>query len=365
MTTKIIIGHLDMDAFFASLEERATPRFAGKPIVVGSDPKNGHGRGVVSTANYKAREYGIHSALPISKAWQLSEEAAKHEKEKVIFLPSNFPMYEKSSQNILNIINKYSDYVEQGSIDEFYFDLTKYKTFKKAESICKEIKKEIKDKEKITCSIGLAPNKLVSKIAASINKPDGFLVINSKDIEAFLSPLLIRKIPGIGPKTAEILNKLNINTIKELRSLTEEELKRILHSKTGRDIYLKARGIDDSPITENREAKSIGGQITFEENTFEIVSLVDKFLIHANNIFERFKDSEFAKFKSITITIRFSDFVTISSTKNFKTPFCKNDDKKLKLESLKLLLPFLDKRKNPQLKLIRLIGVRLEKFSRI
>ncbi|MCK9393680.1 DNA polymerase IV [bacterium] len=349
-----------MDAFFASLEERATPRFKGKPLAVGSDPKNGKGRGVVSTANYKAREYGIHSALPISQAWQLSELAKKQGKEEVIFLIPNMQMYEKSSENIFNIIKKYSNTIEQGSIDEFYFDLTG-KTFKEAEAICKKIKAEINKKEKITCSIGLASNKLIAKIAAGINKPNGLTVINPKCNEKFLEPLAIRKIPGIGPVTAGILNRKNILTIKDIKILTKENLQKIL-GKAGGEIYDKARGIDDLPIIENREAKSIGGQITFEENTFNIVAITNHFLEHSNNIFKKFKESEFSKLKNIIITIRFSDFETKSSTKSFKEYITKNDEKIFRLESLKLILPFLDKRKNQKLKTIRLIGLRIEKF---
>jgi len=358
-----IIGHLDMDSFFASLEERATPRFKGKPIVVGSDPKEGKGRGVVSTANYKARAYGIHSALPISIAWQLSEQAKKAGKDEVIFLPSNFDLYERSSKSILEIIKKYSANVEQGSIDEFYFDLSFYKNFQEAEVICKKIKEEILEKEKITCSIGIAPNKLISKIAAGINKPNGFLKIEQHEIENILNPLGIRKIPGIGPRTAEILEKIKIKTIEELKALSEEELKKILHKKTGKDIFQKIRGIDNSSIIVDRKAKSIGGQITFEENISDIILITEKFLNHCEEIFNKFKESKFSRFKSMTITVRFSDFKTISSTKSNPEGFEAKDIKKIKQEALRLLLPFLDRRKNLKMKKIRLIGIRFEKFE--
>src|SRR5688500_7692318 len=128
-----IIAHLDMDAFFASVEEKYTPSFRGKPLVVGSDPKNGHGRGVVSTASYAAREYGIHSAMPISKAWQASQLAKSQGKPEVIFLPVDFELYGAVSFNVSQILKKYSTLIEQASVDEFYFDLSHYKTFKKAE----------------------------------------------------------------------------------------------------------------------------------------------------------------------------------------------------------------------------------------
>ncbi|MEI7424707.1 MAG: DNA polymerase IV, partial [Candidatus Staskawiczbacteria bacterium] len=220
-----IIAHLDMDAFFASVEEAITPSFKGKPIVVGTEPDNGNARGVVSTANYKAREYGIHSAMPISIAWRLSEEAKKQGKEGVIFLPVDFELYNKSSRNILQIIKRYSDNIEQGSIDEFYFDLSFAKTFKKAEVICKKIKKEIKEKEKITCSVGIGPNKLIAKIAAGINKPDGMLLIKEKEILNFLNPMNVRALPGVGPKTSEAFYKQGINTVEDLNKRSQKELK--------------------------------------------------------------------------------------------------------------------------------------------
>ncbi len=358
---KRIIAHLDMDAFFASVEEAATPGFSGKPIVVGSEIINGIGRGVVSTANYKAREYGIHSAMPISFAWRLSEEAKKQCKEGVIFLPVDFELYNKASDNILYIIKKYSDDVEQASIDEFYFDLSFSGTFKKAEAICRKIKEEIYKKEKITCSVGIGPNKLVSKIAAGINKPNGMLSVMEKDVQRFLNPLDIRELPGIGPKTAEIFYQKGIRTIEDLNKPSIEELKEML-GKQGEKIYYKARGIDDDPITEYHEIKSIGEQTTFNQNTLNAVLIYDKMKELSGNVFKRFIESGFSKFKTVTITVRFADFETKTSSKTFKEGIDINNEKKFEIEILKLILPFLDKRSNPKSKLIRLIGVRLEKM---
>jgi DNA polymerase IV (DinB-like DNA polymerase) len=355
-----IIGHLDMDAFFASVEERYTPAFKGKPIAVGAEPKNGAGRGVVSTANYKAREYGIHSALPISKAWQLSELAKQQGKPEVIFLPPDFELYEKSSKNVLGIINKFSDNVEQGSIDEFYFDLSKYKTFKKAEDICKRIKEEIKKQEKITCSIGLGANKLISKIAAGINKPDGFLAIEPENTESFLEPLAIRKIPGIGPKTAELLYGKNINIVKALKKLSIGDLRQMLN-KWGEDLYHKIRGVDNSLIVEDREVKSIGEQVTFEQNSLGALFIGEEFEKLCLSVFKRFKENGFNRFKTLTITVRFSDFDTKTTSKTLAKSIDENGMGRFKTEGLKLLLPFLDKRKNPKLKLIRLLGIRIDK----
>jgi DNA polymerase IV (DinB-like DNA polymerase) len=367
-----------MDAFFASLEEAGSPIFKGLPIAVGSDPKNGMGRGVVSTANYKAREYGIHSALPISQAWQLSQKAKAEGKPEVVFLEVDFERYNKASEEVFKIISalggpasggkKCTTVIEQASIDEFYFDLS-YSApsgrdcavgWKKAEEVCRKIKVEIKKKLKVTCSIGIGPNKLISKISAGFKKPDGLVVIKEKEAEDFLAPLNIRKIPGIGPKTEETLNKKGIKIIKDLKKLSKAQLKEEF-GKWGEDIYLKSRGIDDSPLVENREVKSIGEQITFEQDTLNFVDIGESFDNLCKSVFQRFLQSGFKTFKTIGITVRFSDFETKTTAKTLKKET--KSEKDFIVEALKLLLPYLDKRKNPKKKLMRLLGVKIEKLS--
>jgi len=220
-----IILHIDMDYFFAQIEERENPKFRGKPVVVGADPKGGQGRGVVSTANYIAREYGIHSALPISKAYQLCPKA--------IFLPVNMELYQKVSERIMDIIKKYlpcsipsgsegllrgSPIFEQVSLDEAYLDLsyifhdrekcTIREGWEKAKELAKKLKKEILEKEKLTSTIGIGPNKMIAKIACEKAKPNGLLVIKPNQVKEFLEPLDIEDLPGIGPKTAEKLRAI-------------------------------------------------------------------------------------------------------------------------------------------------------------
>ena len=359
-----IIAHLDMDAFFASLEETGSPIFKGLPIAVGSDPKNGHGRGVVSTANYKAREYGLHSALPISQAWQLSQKAKAEGKPEVIFLEVDFKRYNKASEDVFKIIKKYSEMVEPASIDEFYFSAPLGRDCASGwdymERICKKIKKEIRKKLGVTCSVGIGPNKLISKIAAGFKKPDGLVVIKEKEAEDFLEQLSIRKIPGIGPKTEENLNKKGIKIIKDLKKLSRLQLKENF-GKWGEDIYNKARGIDNEPLVENRETKSIGEQITFEHDTLNFIYIGEVFDNLCKSVFQRFLQSGFKTFKTIGITVRFSDFETKTTAKTLKKET--KIEKEFIIEALKLLLPYLDKRKNPKKKLIRLIGVKMERLS--
>lgn len=357
-TQSKIIAHLDMDAFFASIEEADNPHFKGMPIAVGSDPRAGEGRGVVSTANYKAREYGIRSALPISTAWRLSEKAKAEGRPEVIFLPVNFERYREASGEVFKIIKKYSPLIEPASIDEFYFDLSFAKNHRKAEKICLNIKKEIKEKIKATCSIGIGANKLVSKIAAGTKKPDGLIIV--ENAEEFLEPLPIREIPGIGPKTELLLNRADVKIVKDLKKFSKEKLRELL-GKLGIDLYYKARGINDSLIVEDREVKSIGEQATFQRNTSNAVHIGSIFENLCENVFKRFEESGFKGFRTVSVTARFSDFETKTSAKTLKNP--SNVKREFKLEALKLLLPYLDKRKNPRKKLVRLIGVRMEKFE--
>lgn len=356
-----IIGHLDMDAFFASLEEVASPQFKGKPIVVGSDPKEGKGRGVVSTANYAARKYGIFSALPISKAWALSRSASSKGLEPVVFLPPNFPMYERVSKDIYRIISKHSPSVEQGSIDEFYFDLSSLGSFDKAEEVCLSIKKEIKRGAGVTCSVGIGPGKTIAKIAASLQKPDGLSIVEKKDIPSAFADLSVRAIPGIGPKAEDNLRSKGVSTVSGLLSLSIFEMESIL-GKTGLSIFEKIRGDNDFLLTECWETKSIGEQITFEEDVSYPGILIDNMMSLCDDVLSGFRKR--AKcFRRIAVTVRFQDFETLSSSKTLSRSLSGDDAKSLKLEVLKVFMPFLDTRKNPLRKPIRLIGLRLERFE--
>ena len=277
-----------------------------------------------------------------------------------MFLPVDFERYNKSSDDIFEIVKKYAEVVEPASIDEFYFDLSFTKSYKKSEEICKKIKEEIKSKLKVTCSVGIGQNKLIAKISAGVKKPDGLVVIKEKDSEKFLEPLSIREIPGIGPKTEQVLNQRGAKIIKDLKKLTKAELQEFF-GKWGEDIYYKARGIDNSPIVENREAKSIGEQTTFERDTLNFIEIGEVFEDLCKSVFKRFLQSGFKTFKTVGVTVRFSDFETKTTAKTLRNPT--NNEKEFVLETLKLLLPYADRRKNPRQKLIRLIGAKMEKFD--
>lgn len=355
-----IIAHFDMDSFFASIEERDNPRFKGLPVVVGADPRDGKGRGVVSTANYRAREYGIHSAQPISTAWRLSETAKHQGKPPAIFMGVNMEKYVNVSEKVMATIQKHVPMVEGAGIDEAYGDLSFADSYVKAEAICKKIKTEIKKEEKLTISVGIAPNKFIAKIASGIKKPDGLAVIKESEVEEFLGPLSVRQIPGVGPKTEALLLSKGIKTVKDLKKFSREELVGSL-GKLGTDLYDKARGRDDSPVVEEYTPKSVGEEETFLEDSKDPGFVSERLLALGQAVFRRFKKSGFKNFKTITIKVRFSDFETKTHSYTLSKPTSTLGA--LQFEILRLLLPFLDKRKNPRKKAIRLIGVRLEKLS--
>jgi len=338
--------------FFAQIEERENPHFKGKPIVVGADPKGGKGRGVVSTANYIARKFGIKSGMPISKAFKLCPEA--------IFLPPNKKLYEEVSERIMEIVKKYSPIYEIVSLDEAFLDLSpifydrrkKKNIWEEAKKIGKRLKREIFKKEKLTCTVGIGPNKLIAKIATNCAKPNGLLVVTPEKSEKFLEPLEIEEIPGIGPKTAQRLRKIGIEKIKDLKKLSKEKLKK-LFGKVGEWFFEATRGIDKEPVVSKEEVKSIGKQITFEKDTRDAKIIFETFDQIIKEVFEELKENNFS-FKKIVVICRFSNFETHSKSKTLKEPT--NDFKILKRESKKLLLTLILKHK----KLIRLIGLRIK-----
>lgn len=355
-----IILHIDMDAFFPAIEERENPQFRGMPIIVGADPKKGRGRGVVSSASYTARKFGVKSALPISKAFELCPKA--------IFLPVNMELYQKVSEKIMKIVKKYSKIWEIVSLDEAHLDLSFLKTraiakgeeedlssspsYQKAENLAKKLKKEILEKEKLTATVGIGPNKLIAKMATNKAKPNGLLIIKPNQIKKFLEPLDIEDLPGIGPKTAGRLGDLKINKIKELKKLSKLKLKNMF-GIVGETIYEKARGIDEEPVSPEEIIKSIGKEHTFEKDTRDPEIIFNTFEKIIENVHQELLANDFS-FKTLTVICRFSGFETHTKSKTLGDSI--SDLKILEAEAKKLLLKFLVE--NP--KLIRLIGLRVK-----
>lgn len=338
-----IILHIDMDCFFAQIEEKENPQFRGKPIVVGADPKGGSGRGVVSTANYEARKYGIHSAMPISKAWQLCPHA--------IFLPVNSELYTEVSENIMKIIRAFVPIVEQVSLDEAYGDLSTLQ-WEKAKEFARKIKEEIWNREKLICTCGIGPNKMVAKVACEQAKPNGLLMVKPERVEQFLDPLEIQEIPGIGPHGASLLHAERVFTVRELKKLPKERL-RELFGVRGDELYDKARGIDKDPVIPEREVKSISKEHTFERDTRDPQLLIQIFNKLSEELSSEIQEQGFS-FRAITVKCRFTGFETHTKSKTLQT--VSNDEALLRREAMKLFLRFISEISKP----IRLIGIRTQ-----
>ena len=294
-----------MDAFFAAIEERDNPALRALPIVVGADPHGGKGRGVVSTANYRARAYGIHSALPISQAWRLSEKAKKRGLSPVTFRPVRMERYAEVSSHVMQTLRGFVFSVEQASIDEACFDLSSCESYSVAEEVCRKIKHAIREEEQLRASVGIGPNKLIAKIASGMSKPDGLTVVREKDVMAFLAPPPVRNIPGIGLKTEHELSKIGVKTIKDMRQFSQDEV-RAVFGKGGADFYEKIRGRDETPVEENYEIKSIGEQETFEHDTRDSPFLIERVKAICKDVMRRISAEGFTHFRRVVLMVRFA-----------------------------------------------------------
>ena len=358
-----IIVHVDMDAFYAAVEERLNPALRDLPVVVGADPNEGKGRGVVTTANYRAREFGIRSALPISRAWRLAEAACKRGVPATVFLRPNMSLYREVSGRIMQILQAYAGAFEEASIDEAYLDVSSLENFAAARERMLALKSEIRDREGLGCSVGIGPNKLIAKIASGRYKPDGLTMVEPDHVAAFLGPLPARVIPGIGPKSEQFLRRKNLCTVDDLRRLPESTLVEWF-GKWGMRLFEKVRGIDDSEVTNEWTRKSLGEQETFAEDTRDQAAVVECLDRMAERILAKLNGQEFKGFRTVTVTVRFGDFQTSSRSRTVKDGIRMDEDPlpRLKQAALSLILPFFDARENPRGKAFRLIGLRVEKL---
>ena len=353
--------HVDMDAFYAAVEEHYTPELRGKPVVVGADPKEGQGRGVVTTANYLARKYGIRSALPISRAWQLAQAARRRGEPEAIFVRGDHHLYSEVSHRIMALLAEGADAFEQASIDEAYLDLSSLGSFEAAAERARALKGEVKEQEGLTCSVGIGPNKLIAKVASDFQKPEGLTIVRPGEVQGFLDPMPIRVIPGVGPKTEALLRDENVRTVRDLRGMDPTHIA-ARFGRWGQDIFAKANGFSESPVGRHHEPKSIGEQETFEHDTLAAAFILERAEHLAREVFRRLGAHGFGSFRTVTITVRFADFRTLTRSHTPSEPVA--TEAALWREVMRLLLPFLDRRENPRLKLVRLIGVRAERLSR-
>ena len=341
--TRRIIFHVDMDQFFAAIEEREHPEIRGKPVVVGADPKEGKGRGVVSTCNYEARKYGVRSGMPITRAWKLCPQA--------VFLPVNYSLYLQVSARIMDVLSKCADRFEPWGMDEAFLDVSsRVKDYEEARRLALEIKKETYEKEKLTCSIGVGPNKLIAKMASDFQKPGGLTIVENKDVKAFLNPLDVDKLLWVGKKTAQKLNELGIKTIGDL-ALYDPSILVEKFGAIGTQLYLFAQGIDRGEVESPGPAKSIGRHLTFEKDTSDwtlVLQTLDKL---CEEVHEEVREYNFL-FKTVTITVRYEDFETHTHSRTL--PFLTNRFEDFQKNAHELMHPYV----RPERK-IRLIGAKV------
>jgi DNA polymerase-4 len=301
------ILHVDMDAFFASVEQLDDPGLRGKPVLVGG---NGP-RGVVAAASYEARVFGCRSAQPMAVAKRLCPHA--------IVVRGHYDRYREESQRVFTILESFTPAVQPVSIDEAFIDVTgSQQIFGEPEVIARAIKDRIRAETKLTGSVGVAPNKFLAKLASDLEKPDGLTVIRREDIDRVLPPLPIGKIWGIGPKTAERLASIGVKTIGDLRRLSPDVLERRLG--TDAEHYLRlAHGVDDREVSSDRDAKSIGHEQTFGENLTDPEEVRAVMLEQSENVSARLRrHGLFAQ--GVTVKIRYGDFQTVTRAKKLPAP---------------------------------------------
>ena len=337
------IFHLDMDAFYASIEQRDDAAFKDKPIIVGADPKSGQGRGVVAACSYQAREFGIHSAMPISRAFRLCPEG--------IYLPPDFPKYQRVSQEIRGILRSFTQRIEPVSIDEAFLDMSeRVRDEENAITMARSVKSRIFDEQRLVSSVGIAPNKFVAKIASDMDKPDGLVLVSSGEVQLFLDPLPISRLWGVGPKTEERLSEMEINTILQLRHFDKYRLIKRL-GKMGEHLWKLSNGIDDRTVVGSRAPKSIGHERTFSEDVRDERLLEETLNELSGKIAKRLSCRDYTG-RTIILKLRYSDFTTITRQITLSQPV--RSAPEICNISQQLLQRFLDSSR-----WVRLIGVSL------
>lgn len=306
-----VILHVDMDAFFAAVEQRDHPEYRGKPVIVGADPKGGKGRGVVSTCSYEARKYGVHSAMPISQAYKLCPQG--------IYVYPNGRLYQQVSAEIFDILYEFTDAVEPLSIDEAFLDVTgSVPLFGDGPTIAALIKKRIFEKEQITASVGVAPNKYLAKIASDLQKPDGLVVVDPDKVMEFLAPLDISRLWGAGEKTQAVLKKMGIHTIGDLARFPGKVLDQKL-GKMGQHFYNLAHGIDNREVEYGETVKSVSNEHTFSHDVLDEPILQKTLLQLTEKVGYRLRKKKLCG-RTIHLKLRYENFSTITRNRTIPDP---------------------------------------------
>jgi len=341
-----IVLHADMDCFYAAVEMHDRPEIVGKPVIVGADPQGGAGRGVVSTCSYEARAFGVKSAMPIGQAYRLCPDA--------VYLRPDMAKYAAVSAEIMGIFKSTGCRVQQVSIDEAFLDASHVGDFAAARDLAVRLKQEIRDRVGITCSFGIAPSKIVAKIASDYQKPDGLTVVTPEEVPAFLAPLLVRKIPGIGEKTGAQLEALGITTIGELATCDIQRLVGAFGRSAGL-LREAALGHDESEVVERDGVKSISKETTFAHDTDSPDEIAATMEVLVAEVARALAD-EGLYFKTVTVRVRYTGFV--SKTKAKSLLHYHNDEAAIRSSAGELLRELWDG------KPIRRLGLRLSGFRK-
>ena len=338
------IIHMDMDAFYASVEQRDFPEYRGVPLVVGGKPDS---RGVVATASYEARKYGIRSAMPCSRAVKLCPDA--------VFVRPRFDVYKDVSRQIREIFSRYTNLIEPLSLDEAFLDVTEDKQgIGSAMEIARRIRAGIREELRLTASAGVSVNKFVAKIASDMNKPDGLTFIGPSRIEAFMAQLPVGKFFGVGRVTAERMKAMQLHTGADLKKLTEAELVH-LFGKTGHFYYRIVRGIDERPVQPYRETKSLAAEDTFERDISHTEDFVTELRKLASKVSGRLVSKQL-KGRTVTLKIKFGDFRQITRSRSLSLGI---DSEAAILTEAVGLLALADIDGQP----VRLLGLSLSNFN--
>ena len=300
------ILHMDMDAFYASVEQVDQPALKGKPVIVG-----GAHRGVVTTASYEARHYGVRSAMPMFQAHRLCPRG--------IFLPVRMKRYKEVSRQVMTILSAISPLLEQVSIDEAYVDITGTEVLHgEPAALAEKVKQAVRDATGLTCSIGIAPNRFLAKIASDMNKPDGLTIIEEQDVADFLRVLPVTKIPGIGEKTARVFSGLGVHVVSDiLRYPLAFWVNRL--GKSGAKLYEKARGIGSATIVCNTEPQSCSAEDTFSKDTDDLEEIKKWLLGQAESVGRDLRKQGY-RGRTITLKVKFSDFNVVTRSRTLPEP---------------------------------------------
>ena len=342
------ILHVDLDAFYVSAEVRELPELKGLPVVVGANPDGGRGRGVVIACSYEARKFGLRSGMPISQAYRLCPQAR--------YIPPNWGLYERVSEEVMATLRGFADKFEQASIDEAFLDVTSKGTGEEsAKKVALQVKEAIRAKHHLTCSVGVGPNKSSAKIASDRNKPDGLTVVPFEDVPGFLGPLPIGAVPGIGRKTGEFLNEKGISTIGQLQALDGKQLLNWF-GKNGVWLWGVIHGEENVEVRQQELPKSLSVERTFREDAKDFREVRKEAADGAVELMRRVKSAGYS-YKVAGIKIRFRGFETHTRE---KTLVSHTDSESPLLETVEKLLDEFESRGKP----VRLIGVRVADIQR-